>query len=106
MYLYIHVNSVGQSSLQLFKTIHLYKREQHLQVNMRILVNGNLVPATSGGNVQLGETTGYGFVVAGYSGCRVKAKIILTCQQALARLIVTDDKYKSLEEHRVFGFRD
>ncbi len=28
--IYIHVNSVGQSSLQFVKTVHLYKRERHL----------------------------------------------------------------------------
>ncbi len=40
IYIYIHMNSVDQSSLQLFKTVHLYKRERHLclQVNMRIHV--------------------------------------------------------------------
>ncbi len=55
--------------------------------------------------MQLGEPTGYGFVAAGYSGCSVKGKIILSCQQALARLIVADPKYKSLEVHHVFDFR-
>ncbi len=55
-YLYTHINlllglqniyllnSVGQSSLQLVKTVHFYERERHLclQVKMRIHVKFNV----------------------------------------------------------------
>ncbi len=43
------MNSVGQSSLQFVKTVHLYKRERHLclQVNMRIHVKDNHVAITN-----------------------------------------------------------
>ncbi len=43
--IYLHVNSVDQSSLQLVKTVHLHKRERHLclQVNMRIHVKDGML---------------------------------------------------------------
>ncbi len=39
------MNSVGQTSLQFVKTVHLYKRERHLclQVNIRIHVIPDLI---------------------------------------------------------------
>ncbi len=67
--------------------------------------DGGVAASTNGGNLQLGETTSYVFVVASHSGCRVKGKGIFRYRQAFVRLVVTFPQYKQLELHHVFNLR-